>query len=95
MIAFGKGGATETVLDYNNGRGGRSVSESTGLFFNEPTPEALSSCVERAEALNFDPIFIQNHARKFNRDRFKKEMRDVLERFGVPLAARTVVLQSK
>lgn len=42
VLAFGEGGALETVVDDDAGR--------TGFFFNEQTPEAIIAAVERFEA---------------------------------------------
>ena len=65
VIAYGKGGAKETVIP------GR-----TGLFFHEQTPEALCSCVERFELdeHRFDPRAIRAHAEKFSSQIFRERM---------------------
>ncbi|GAA3403010.1 glycosyltransferase [Paenibacillus hodogayensis] len=64
VIAFGKGGALETV-----------VAESTGLFFNEPSVDSLISALLRFQNVRFDPLQIRTHADKFNEERFKKEIK--------------------
>ena len=63
VIAFGKGGALETV-----------VSGRTGLFFHEPTPEALVEAVQAFETMerSFVPADIAAHARRFSKARFKE-----------------------
>jgi len=64
VIAFGKGGALETVLP------GR-----TGLFFPEQTPEALANTIEEFEAAaTWDPAACSEHAAKFNPERFRSEI---------------------
>ena len=64
VIAFGKGGALETVLP------GR-----TGLFFPEQTPEALANTIEEFEAAPaWDPAVCAEHAAKFNPERFRAEI---------------------
>lgn len=76
VIAYGRGGALETVVE------GR-----TGIFFHEQTEAALRSAVMKFEQIEmqFDPQCIRKHAFRFNRDRFNKEIRaavDVLMRDG-------------
>jgi len=68
VVAYGKGGALETVLD------GR-----TGVFFSEPTAESLAAAVIRAENTRFDPDVARRNSLRFSRDRFWTEMRGVLE----------------
>ncbi len=64
VIAFGKGGALETVLP------GR-----TGLFFPEQNPEALANAIEEFEAAPaWDPAVCTEHAAKFNPERFRAEI---------------------
>lgn len=65
VIAFGRGGALETVLD-----------GKTGLFFEEQTVESLSGAVERFEAVEstFDPVEIRRHAEGFDRRVFKERI---------------------
>jgi glycosyltransferase involved in cell wall biosynthesis len=64
VLAFGRGGAVETVID-----------GSTGLHFHEQTPESICNAVERFEALEtpFDPHLIRRHAQRFSTDRFQRE----------------------
>jgi len=63
IIALNQGGVKETVI---NGK--------TGLFFNERTPEALVEAVEKFEKMKFNPEDCINQAKKFSKERFKKEM---------------------
>lgn len=67
VIAYGKGGVLETVID-----GDPDPSQGTGLFFSEPTVESLLDAIRRFESVEklFDPYFIQNHARLFSKERF-------------------------
>jgi glycosyltransferase involved in cell wall biosynthesis len=64
VVAFGRGGATETVAD--------GVS---GVFFAEQTIEAVSSAVRRLEGIVIDPEKIVAHASQFGRDQFFQKMR--------------------
>lgn len=59
VVAFGKGGATETVLD--------GVS---GLFFAEQTPDALIDAVGRAARAKWDRAAIRRRAEQFDAAQF-------------------------
>ena len=69
VIAYGRGGARETVLP-----------GKTGLFFNEQTSESLRAAIDEFEENpdRFDPKVIRTHAEKFSsqifRDRLKREV---------------------
>src|SRR5262249_3304353 len=67
VIAFGRGGATETVID-----------GATGIFFNRQTVEEVAAAVERFEAIEFDTDAIVSRAQMFNQGRFKREMRGII-----------------
>ena len=67
VIAYGRGGATETVVD------GR-----TGVFFDEQSEDALIDAVARLEGLALDPAEIALHARQFNPARFERQMRQAV-----------------
>ena len=76
VIAYGRGGALETVVG-----GFPSASyaprSSTGVFFAEQTAESLAEAIRFFEAneTRFSPVFIRNHAERFDVSRFKGEMR--------------------
>jgi len=64
VIAFGRGGATETVRD-----------GMSGIFFAEQTVEAISSAVRRLADLEIDSERIAEHAAQFGREPFFQNMR--------------------
>jgi glycosyltransferase involved in cell wall biosynthesis len=64
VVAFGRGGATETVAE-----------GVTGVFFTEQTVEAISSAVKRLSELALDPAKIAAHASQFGREQFLQKMR--------------------
>jgi glycosyltransferase involved in cell wall biosynthesis len=70
VIAFGRGGVTETVAD------GR-----TGVLFNEQTVDSLCDAVKRFEAdiEAFKPIAIRAHAEQYNAVRFREEFLRIVE----------------
>lgn len=69
VIAFGRGGALETV-----------VEGKTGLFFHEQSVEALVAALTRFEAAadGFVPADIRAHALKFDTRRFERDLRRYL-----------------
>jgi glycosyltransferase involved in cell wall biosynthesis len=69
VIAYGIGGAAESVLD------GR-----TGVLFAEQTADALAVAIERFEGLSLDVESVRENARRFGRERFRAEMTAVIER---------------
>ncbi|MDJ1183930.1 glycosyltransferase [Roseofilum sp. BLCC_M143] len=68
-IAYGKGGALETVRD-----------RVTGLLFPEQTPESLVEITNRFETLQFNPERIYAHAREFDTKVFQERYQQLLER---------------
>ncbi len=63
MIAFGDGGALETV-----------VSEETGIHFAPQTVDALISALERYQGMNWDRERIRRNALLFDREVFMREI---------------------
>ena len=74
VIAHGKGGARETVVD-----------RETGLFFPEQTPESLIEAMEAFASMDWDPAKCRAQAERFGQGRFRREFREALEN----LVART------
>jgi glycosyltransferase involved in cell wall biosynthesis len=64
VVAFGRGGATETV-----------VEGLTGTFFTEQTGEAISAAVRRLADMKIDSDKIAAHADQFSREQFLRKMR--------------------
>jgi len=59
VIAFGKGGVTETVLD-----------EKTGLFFHQQTAEAIMASISAADHITWNTKNIRLQAEKFSQQAF-------------------------
>ena len=76
VIAFGRGGATETVRNLGES------NEPTGVFFHEQTPEAVVEAIERfeREADRFDPRAARRQAVLFRKERFDRELFAYLDR---------------
>ncbi|PWB79516.1 MAG: glycosyltransferase family 4 protein [Candidatus Methylomirabilota bacterium] len=94
VIAYGKGGATETVIPLNGGQWRVASGESrhpsliphppTGIFFHEQTVEALTQAIELFErsADQFEPEALRTYALTFDRSIFEKRIAGYIgERF--------------
>jgi len=75
VVAFGRGGALETVVPLEEYLDGRKDFFS-GTFFQEQTETALMEAVERLEqhAHLLNPSKIRNHALQFDREVFKERI---------------------
>ncbi|MEK0445843.1 MAG: hypothetical protein RLZZ399_1164 [Verrucomicrobiota bacterium] len=62
VIAFGKGGACETVLH-----------RKTGVLFMEQTPESLLGALREADEIPFEKEVLAKHASRFSPERFRKD----------------------
>jgi len=68
VIAYGRGGATETV-----------VPGVSGVLFDEQSVEALIEAVEGFHDADFNPLATVAHARNFSRDVFIAAMREQVD----------------
>jgi glycosyltransferase involved in cell wall biosynthesis len=68
VIAYGVGGATESVID------GR-----TGVLFDEQTAPSLAAAIERFEGLSLDQQDARENARQFGEERFRSQLAAVIE----------------
>jgi glycosyltransferase involved in cell wall biosynthesis len=85
VVAFGKGGALETVVPLEDFQKGKSDFFS-GVFFREQTEESLIEAVEslEAHAAELDPRKIRAHALNFDREVFKKKIQNkIREKMGL------------
>jgi glycosyltransferase involved in cell wall biosynthesis len=89
VIAFGKGGARETVIGAC-GDGLAVPERSTGVFFGEQRMDSLVEAIRKFEAAehHFSPPFIRAHAEQFDKKHFLKNMgsfvAEKLEDYGEP-----------
>jgi glycosyltransferase involved in cell wall biosynthesis len=67
VIALGAGGTLDTVLD-----------GVTGVHVARQTPESLVEAVRRFEGLRFDSERLVAHARSFSRERFERELAELV-----------------
>lgn len=68
VIAYGQGGALETVID-----------GVTGIFFREHTAEALVDAIKKAEEISFDIHKIHQNAMHFDVEVFKTNLSQLIE----------------
>ncbi len=69
VIAYGAGGALETVVD-----------GKTGVFFAEQTPEAIIEATKKFETMNIEPQDCLSQAQKFSREVFKEKISDFVNK---------------
>jgi glycosyltransferase involved in cell wall biosynthesis len=74
VLAFGDGGALETVVD-----------GETGMLFSDPSPEGINATIERFEKVAWDPAVIRRQAERFAEPVFIASMRNyVREQLALP-----------
>ena len=76
VIAYGKGGALETVVPLQDHREPDQDGTPTGIFFHEQSPEALKKAIAGFEEKQhlFQEGDIREHALKFDRSLFKEKV---------------------
>jgi len=67
VIAYGAGGALDTVID-----------GVTGVLYPEPSVAGLCRAIERFESLELDPARARDNAGRFGPDRFRQQISRVL-----------------
>jgi len=77
VIAFGKGGVSETVVPLN----GNSGDNPTGIFFYKQESDLLIEAIDEFEKREreFDPGRIRDNAARFGRDNFKNNFRNLIK----------------
>lgn len=75
-VAFAAGGALETI-----------VEGETGYFFREPTAESLANALQRAATTSFDRSALASQAQRFSPERFRRDMRALIDRYRTEAAA--------
>lgn len=80
VIAFARGGAVETVLN--------TPTLKTGVLFDEQTEDALIAAVRRMKEETFHPEVLRSFALTFDRDVFKRRMRDYIGRRWLEFSTR-------
>jgi glycosyltransferase involved in cell wall biosynthesis len=74
VVAYGRGGALETVVESSDPRFG------TGVFFHEQTVASIADALDRFEAhAPFDPEVCRLNAARFSVERFRREFLRVVD----------------
>lgn len=68
VIAYGRGGATETVTE-----------GESGLFFYDLTPESLLEAVDKARGIRFNIAFMREMVLRFSPARFRIELQKIIQ----------------
>lgn len=78
VIAFGRGGALETV------------TTETGIFFDEQSSESIAAAIQSFErrANGFDSAACRSNAERFSEARFRREIREFVEREWMTFSGR-------
>lgn len=71
VIAYGKWGALETVID-----------GKTGVFFTPQTAEALNETIEKFESMTFQKETIRDHAHHFSKEQFQEKILHCIEKYA-------------
>jgi len=71
VVIFGRGGATETVID-----------RVTGVLFDDQSPTGVVQAIRRLEGMALDPFEIRARAEHFDRATFRRAFRRLLEEHG-------------
>ncbi len=71
VIAYGTGGARETV-----------VQNKTGIFFEEQTVDSIINSVIEFEKIEdkFDPVQIAEHSKNFSSEVFRNKLNDFVNK---------------
>lgn len=69
VIAYGKGGALETVID-----------GQTGVFFKEQTVDGLIEAIKRLDSINIEKSLCRRNAERFSVQAFKDRLREEIEK---------------
>jgi glycosyltransferase involved in cell wall biosynthesis len=68
VIAYGKGGALETIIE-----------SKTGVFFRDQSVEGIHEALVRFEQMQFDPGVIRANAERFSMERFHRELLEFVQ----------------
>ena len=74
VVAFGKGGATETIVGDDDPEG----RPPTGVLFREPSARSLADALERLDHVAIDPADCRRQALRFDVSVFRAQIHDAL-----------------
>ena len=71
VIAFNGGGFRESVID-----------GQTGILINDTSEETIVTAIRKIESTKWDRNKLQNQAKKFSKERFKKQMVEFVTKYA-------------
>ncbi len=74
VLAFDRGGSRDIVIE-----------GKTGLFFREQKPEAIIRAIREFEKMRFDRDFIAEQAKRFSRQNFHQQIKEIVSGQGFNL----------
>ena len=77
VIAYGKGGITETMIHGDN----RQEKKPTAVFFYEQSSHALIEAIKKFQEMYFDSSYLVDHAFQWSVPAFQKKIRHFLENY--------------
>jgi len=84
VIAFGKGGATDTVID-----------GKTGVLFPKQDIQSLTRAIAKFEKMSFNVELLTQNAGRFSKEIFKRRLQETLVRFNISGRRRNASLAQK
>ncbi len=72
VIAYGKGGALETIQD-----------QKTGIFFNQQHEESLIEAIEKFNNISYDRRALRQNALRFRKEVFQEQFKSFLKEKGI------------
>lgn len=82
VIAYGKGGALETVRGHWADSTRRPPSSCTGVFFGQQSAAGLAGALRIFERIRFQPERIRKHAMSFDKSVFQNHIRQIVRKGG-------------
>jgi glycosyltransferase involved in cell wall biosynthesis len=74
VIAYGRGGLRETVID-----------GETGIFFEEQSVDSMVDAIKRFEQISFDSIKTRTRAEEFSKARFQTDLRNFFKKVSIDI----------
>ncbi len=72
VIAYAKGGATETIV-------GLEAKEPSGVFFESQSVDSIVDAIGRFEKVTISPLVCRENAMRFSVERFSREFTDYVK----------------
>lgn len=77
VVAFNGGGFRESIVDPTLQKASRG-KVATGILINDTDSKTLEKALKKFEKIKWDKSAIMNHANKFGKERFRREIRQIV-----------------